>query len=193
MRGAADDALLAACATGDADAAATFVRRHQARVYGLALAIVGEPGVAEEVARETFLRAWSLSPAYDPRRCPVGLWLLTLTRALALDAMRMCQPAPVADRVLDAFGAGSGDGTGDDAGHRAPGDPSADRSRLLAALDSLSESQRRALAMAVLGGRSVPDIAEAEGVVPGTARARLRSGLLRLRSVLASPRGRSGE
>ncbi|MGH3087534.1 MAG: sigma factor, partial [Rubrobacteraceae bacterium] len=42
-------------AGGDEDAAAAFVRRHQARVYGLALTIVQQPALAEDVAQDTFV------------------------------------------------------------------------------------------------------------------------------------------
>jgi hypothetical protein len=49
MRAAPDDALLAGYAVGDHEAAAAFIRRHQARVCGLARAIVGDPVLAEDV------------------------------------------------------------------------------------------------------------------------------------------------
>jgi hypothetical protein len=49
-----DDGLLAGMAAGDPQAAAEFVRRYQARVFGLVLAIVGVPAVAEEVAQEAY-------------------------------------------------------------------------------------------------------------------------------------------
>jgi DNA-directed RNA polymerase specialized sigma24 family protein len=56
--GVTDDSLLAGRAAGDEQAAAAFVRRYQARVFGLVLTIVGVPAVAEEVAQEAFVRAW---------------------------------------------------------------------------------------------------------------------------------------
>ena len=55
---APDDALVAGLGAGDADAAVALVRRFQRRIYGLALTIVGDPVTAEDVAQETFLRAW---------------------------------------------------------------------------------------------------------------------------------------
>jgi RNA polymerase sigma-70 factor (ECF subfamily) len=77
---AADDTLLAAYGTGDPDAAAAFVRRHQARVYGLARSIVVDPILAEDVAQEAFTRAWRHAGTYDARRGSVPTWLLTITR-----------------------------------------------------------------------------------------------------------------
>ncbi|HEU4948028.1 MAG TPA: sigma factor [Kribbella sp.] len=53
-----DEALLDAMAGGDAQAATVLVRRHQARVFGLCLAVVGVRALAEEVAQDTFVRAW---------------------------------------------------------------------------------------------------------------------------------------
>jgi RNA polymerase sigma factor (sigma-70 family) len=82
-----DEALLAGMAAGDAQAAAAFVRRYQARVYGLALTVVGLPAVAEEVAQEAFVRAWRFAGGYDPRRGAVATWLLTITRNAAVDVL----------------------------------------------------------------------------------------------------------
>lgn len=45
-----DESLLAGMAAGDAETAAIFVRRYQARVFGLAVALVGSSAIAEEVA-----------------------------------------------------------------------------------------------------------------------------------------------
>ena len=89
MWAAPDDALLAGFAVGDSDAAAAFIRRHQRRVFGLALAVVGDPVLAEDVAQEAFARAWRHAGAYDPRRGSVPTWLLTITRNLAIDAARL--------------------------------------------------------------------------------------------------------
>jgi RNA polymerase sigma-70 factor (ECF subfamily) len=73
-----DEALVAGLAAGDADAATAFVRRFQARVFGLALTMVGDPAVAEEIAQEAFTRAWRHAGAYDARRGRVATWLLSL-------------------------------------------------------------------------------------------------------------------
>jgi hypothetical protein len=69
-----DEALLTGFATGDRDAAAGFVRRFQTGVYGLAVTILGDPEAAEDVAQETFVRAWRHASSYDARRGAVSSW-----------------------------------------------------------------------------------------------------------------------
>ena len=73
-----DEALVAGLGAGDRDAALVFIRRFQSRVLGLALSIVRDAPAAEEVAQDTFVRAWRYSASYDraedrPRR---GCWRL---------------------------------------------------------------------------------------------------------------------
>ena len=62
-----DEALVAGLAAGDQGAATAFVRRFQARVFGLAVTMVGDRAVAEEIAQEAFTRAWRHAGAYDAR------------------------------------------------------------------------------------------------------------------------------
>jgi RNA polymerase sigma-70 factor (ECF subfamily) len=181
MWSVSDDALLAGLATGDPEAAAAFVRRFQRRVFGLAFTIVGEARAAEDVAQEAFLRAWRHAGAYDARRGTVVTWLLTITRNLAIDAVRVRRPVTLDPDVilgLDLAGA-----------ERLPEELVAlrdDADRLAAALARLPAEQRRALVLAGLMGRTAREVSEAEGIPLGTAKTRIRTGLLRLRAALVS-------
>ena len=83
-----DEALLFGLGQGDPVAGTTFVRRYQGRVYGLARSIVGDSTQAEEVAQEALIRAWRRASSYDARRGSVSTWVLTITRNLAVDALR---------------------------------------------------------------------------------------------------------
>src|SRR5829696_1815907 len=95
-----DEALVAGLAGGDSGAATAFVRRFQARVYGLALTMVGDTAVAEEIAQEAFTRAWRHAGAYDARKGRVATWLLSITRNLAIDHLRAKRPAPLDPATL---------------------------------------------------------------------------------------------
>ena len=89
-----DEALLAGMAVGDQAAAVTFTRRYQRRVFGLAYSMTSDAGVAEDVAQEAMIRVWRHAPVFDPRRGSVTSWVLTITRNLAIDALRLRRAVP---------------------------------------------------------------------------------------------------
>ena len=190
MRAAPDDALLAGFAVGDPDAAAAFIRRHQARVCGLARAIVCDTALAEDVAQEAFLRAWRHAPAYDPRKGTVSTWLLTITRNLAVDAVRMRRTQPVDPATISALEMAAG---GPDGAPAATAEIHVELGRVWLALAGLSEGQRRALLLAAVCGRTAKEISETEGIPLGTAKTRIRSGLIKLRDMLGSRDGGASE
>ena len=92
--GVSDEALLAGMAVGDQSAAVAFVRRYQRRVFGLAHSMTGDVGVAEDVAQEALIRVWRHAPVFDPRRGSVTSWVLTITRNLTIDALRLRRATP---------------------------------------------------------------------------------------------------
>ncbi len=174
-----DEALLAGLGAGDDTASAVFVRRFQRRVYGLALAVLHDEGRAAEVAQDAFVRAWTHAASFDPRRGSVATWLLTITRNLAIDRRRMEAVRP-ADPVDP-----------DTMVHRStrPGPEdtamtSAAAHRVLDVLSSLPDAQRRCVVLATVGGRTTREISEAEQIPLGTAKTRLRDGLLKVRAQL---------
>lgn len=174
-----DDTLLAGLATGDGDAAAAFVRRFQRRVYGLALTIVGESRAAEDVSQEAFVRAWRHAAAYDPRRGSVVTWLLTITRNLAIDAVRVRRPL-----VLDPDAIVGLHQVSAERGPAELADLGDDTARLRAAIARLPEEQRRAIILAGLLGHTAREISESEGIPLGTAKTRIRTALQRCRDAL---------
>jgi len=175
--------LLAGMAAGDAQATAAFVRRYQARVFGLALRIVGVPAVAEDVAQEAFVRAWRFAGGYDPRRGAVAGWLLTITRNAAIDMRRLARDQPYDPQVLIDLIA-EPDGT------PAYPDRYADTQRLRAGLASLPREQAVAVVLAAVYGLTAREIAERESIPLGTAKTRIRLGLARLRNQLEVSDGR---
>lgn len=180
---ASDEALLAGMAVGDRDAALGLVRRFQQRVYGLARVIVGDVQLAEDIAQEAFYRAWRSAATYDARRGSVTTWLLTITRNLAIDALRMRLPEPIdPDSIIAAALAAPGS----DPAQAAMEADEARRMRV--ALADLCVEQRRAVVLAVYLGYTAREIGETEGIPLGTAKTRIRTGLIRLRAAL-SPRG----
>jgi RNA polymerase sigma factor (sigma-70 family) len=180
MWSVSDEALVAGLATGDTHATEAFVARFQRRVFGLARAITRDDGLAEDVAQEALLRAWRHASAYDPRRGSVVTWLLTITRNLAIDQLRVRRPTAVDPAVVLATVAPApGPGPSETA------EVMHDVERLREALASLPVDQQRAIVLAGVLGLSGREVAELEDIPLGTAKTRIRTALLRLRALLA--------
>jgi len=179
--GLSDEALLAGLTFGDPEAGRAFVQRFQSRVYGLALGVLRDPALAEDIAQEAFLRAWRHGATYDPRRGTVAAWLLRITRNLAIDALRL-RRAEIMDPDVLAAVAPAGDASVEEAALISTG---ADEVRQ--ALRLLPEEQARALMLAAFYGRTAEEISRSEAIPLGTAKTRIRLGLRRIRALLTTP------
>jgi RNA polymerase sigma-70 factor (ECF subfamily) len=175
--GLSDESLLVGIAAGDPAALADFIRRYQSRVYGFALTFVGSRALAEEVSQETFIRVWRHAATYDARRGKVTTWLLTITRNLAIDALRLSGERPVDPHLL------VGSLTA-----REQADASVVRyeegEQLRSALRALPAEQSRPIVLSVLYGMTAREVADREGIPLGTAKTRIRRGLAKLRTAL---------
>ncbi|MGO8874381.1 MAG: RNA polymerase sigma factor [Acidimicrobiales bacterium] len=176
-----DEALLGAMAIGDEAAGVAFVRRYQRRAFGLAISIVGDPDLAEDVAQEALVRTWRHAPVYDSRRASVTTWVLTITRNLAIDALRMRRAVPIDPDDIVNLGMVSGEP--DPAEEAQRGDSS---SRVRRALAAVPIEQRRALVLSAFYGLTAEEISRQEGIPLGTAKTRIRAGLGKVRSLLAA-------
>ena len=183
-----DEGLLAGMAVGEQAAAVTFVRRYQRRVFGLAYSMTGDTGGAEDVAQEAMLRAWMHAPVYDPRRGSVASWVLTITRNLAIDALRLRRAVPTDPDDFAAAALRSNEHDPEDAVRR--GDV---RELVRGGLEALPPEQRRAVVLAAVYGRTALEISESEGIPLGTAKTRIRTALIRLRVAVEQSEGVSDE
>ena len=177
---AADAALVKGLAVDDQSAAVAFVRRFQGAVFGLAVSITRDRGLAEDVSQEVFVRAWRAAGSYDPRKASVLTWLLTITRNASVDAVRTRRPTALEDEVLDALVLDclSDSEVEDTALRRVEGERAASRLR------ALPPEQARAVVLAVIGGCTAAEISARENIPLGTAKTRIRNGLGKLRNAL---------
>lgn len=174
-----DELLLSGMAVGDDRAGLVFVRRYQRRLFGLALGIVGDTGLAEDVAQEAFMRIFRHAPVFDARRGSVATWTLTITRNLAIDALRVRRAVPTdpQDRVFQELMSN----------RRQPDDAALTSDavgRAKAALAGLPIEQRRAVVLAAMYGRTAAEIAAEEAIPLGTAKSRIRLGMAKLREAV---------
>ena len=98
-----DETLLAGLGTGDAELSLAFVRRFQRVVFGVAVTVLGDPTTAEDVAQQTFERAWRHAQVFDTRRGSVRAWLSTIAHNLAVDVLRARTSTPVDPQDLPAL------------------------------------------------------------------------------------------
>src|SRR6201994_118449 len=171
-----DETLLAGPGSGDADLSLAFVRRFQRVVFGVAVTVLGDPTTAEDVAQQTFERAWRHAQVYDTRRGSVRARLSTIAHNLAVDVLRARTSAPVDPQDLPALLTAM---TDTPERFAVAHDNAAGLRRALAALPA---GQARAGAVGGIFGMTARQIAEAEGVPLGTAKTRIRDGMEKLRS-----------
>ncbi|MEV5146344.1 sigma-70 family RNA polymerase sigma factor [Streptomyces sp. NPDC052727] len=176
-----DEALLSGLAAGDPELAVIFVRRFQHRVFGVAMAVTGDRQLAEDVAQQTFERAWRHAQIYDSRRGSVMTWLTTIAHNLAVDAVRARRTEPLAPEDLEDLL----DAVTETPEEWALADEASARVR--AALARLPREQARALMMAGIYGMTAQQVADAERIPLGTAKTRIRTAMARLRTTVASP------
>lgn len=174
------DAHLVASGRGDAQAFEEVYEAMAPRVYGLVLRLLVDVHQAEEVTQEVFLEAWQRAGRFDPARGSASSWLLSLAHHKAVDRVR----ATDASRRRDHTHA--------ERTVRAPYDETAadahaalDAATIRTALAALSPGQRQALELAYFGGHTYNEVSRLLQIPLGTAKSRIRDGLLRLRDLLA--------
>lgn len=176
-----DEALLSGLAVGDSELAVVFVRRFQHRVFGVAMAVTRDQQLAEDVAQQTFERAWRHAQIYDSRRGSVSTWLTTIAHNLAIDTVRARRTVPMAPEDLDTF-----IGVVTETPERwALADEAS--AQLRAAVARLPREQARALVMTGVYGMTAQQVADSERIPLGTAKTRIRAAMAKLRTILAAP------
>ena len=177
-----DERLVSTLAEGGPDTLGILWDRHARPTYSLALRILRDPGWAEEVVQDVFVRLWKNPRMYDPSRGDLRRWLLTVTHHMAVDGLRGRRGTA---RTRDA----GPDGL--EFVSRMDEDPAdslwrnvrADHVRN--ALLELPPAQREVMELVYFKGLTQSEAARQTGQPLGTVKSRLRLGLQKLRSSLA--------
>ncbi len=166
-------------ARGDESAFAAMYDATAARVHGLVLRVVRDPAQAEEVTQETFLEAWRTASRFDPDKGSALSWLLTLAHRRAVDRVRSAEAASRRDATYhDQNRPVAHDSTAEAAATKI------EAQRVRQAMGTLTDVQREALELAYFGGYTHTEVATMLDLPVGTAKTRIRDGLIRLRDLL---------
>ena len=173
------EALLVAAAAGDEVAFSALVERIRPQALRVARGVVRDPSIAEEVAQEVLTEIWLKADRFDPERGTITGWVATLTRRRAVDRVRSEQAGRNRDdRVARRNQVRDVDVVADEVEVRL------EHWQVRKALAELSDRQREAIELAYFAGHTYRDVARVLGIPEGTAKSRLRDGLVRLREAL---------
>ena len=177
--GADPAGLLKRSARGDDAAFAALYDATAPRVFGLALRVVRDPAQAEEVTQETYLEIWRTAARYDAARGSALAWMLTITHRRAVDRVRSAEAASRRDVTYEERNRSVAHDSTAEAVEGA-----LDARRVRDALSELTQVQREAVELAYLGGYTHTEVAGILDLPVGTAKTRIRDGLIRLRDTL---------
>jgi RNA polymerase sigma-70 factor (ECF subfamily) len=170
------DMLLEATARREHGAFNLVYEQLSAPVHAVIRAVLHDPAQAEEVAQEVLLETWQVAFRYDSTKGHAKAWVLTIARRRAIDRVRSAAAAearerrtatvPCLDQVSDIV------------------EDILEREQLRRCLGSLSNLQREAVMLAFYDGYTNLQVADLLRVPLGTAKARIRDGLIKLRNVM---------
>jgi RNA polymerase sigma-70 factor (ECF subfamily) len=172
-------ALLRQSARGDEQAFAALYDATAARAYGLAVRVVRDPSQAEEVTQEAFLELWRTASRFDPDRGSAISWVLTLVHRKAVDRVRSAEAATRRDTTYQREQQEVDHDQTAETAHA-----SLEARRVRAAMDQLTPVQREAIELSYFGGYTHTEVATLLGLPLGTAKTRIRDGLIRLRDFM---------
>jgi RNA polymerase sigma-70 factor (ECF subfamily) len=176
-----DAELLQRIGRRDRSAFGEFYDKYSALLFSIACKILHDASEAEDVLQETFIQIWDKAPSFDPKLGKASSWAAILARNKAIDRIRASQRRL---RVAKEAGMEFAVNT-DDAKTANDGLYGQEKARLIMlALVDLPPEQRQPIEMAYFSGLTQNEISETLHQPLGTIKARIRRGLLKLRSQL---------
>ncbi|MGA7730572.1 MAG: sigma-70 family RNA polymerase sigma factor [Chloroflexia bacterium] len=183
LTGIADEQLLGRVGGGDASALEQLYERYVRQCFGLALRMLGEPALCEEVVQEVFLKVWTQPSSYSSQKGKFASWLLSVVHHRCIDELRRRSRTEIA---LEDPSTGSILSIVQDP------DPQPleqiwtreVQSVVRAALVQIPQNQRQVLELAYFTGLSHSQIAAKLDQPLGTVKTRIRLGMQSLRQLL---------
>lgn len=168
-------------AGGDSEVLGTLWDRHARPVYSLALRMLHDPGWAEEIAQDVFLRLWSKPHSFDPSRGDLRRWLLAITHNTAVNGLRgrrgTARDRDAGPEPLEFMARG-------EEGPEQSTIKNLRAESMRFALNELPSEQREVVELVYFEGLTQLETAQHTGQPLGTVKTRIRSGLRKLRAWL---------
>ena len=172
-----ESTLIHHAANGDATAWEPLVLAHQEAVFRLSHLLLGDPDDAEDIAQETFLRAWNHLKRFDTTR-PLRPWLLSIASNLASNRRRS------AGRYLAALTRAFRSEPASSTSIEDKSTQQMEASQLWKAVQTLSITDQQIVYLRYFLDLSVAETAEVLNVAQGTVKSRLSRALERLRGII---------
>ena len=179
LREASDPALVVAIGRWREDALAEAFRRHAGAVLALARRVLGDAALGEEVVQEVFLKLWSAPERFDPVRGSLRSFLLAQAHGRAVDMLRSNSSRRRREERDASLSAESGYDIEREVWDLAVAE------HLQDVVKTLPVDERKAIELAYFGGHTYREVAAMLGQPEGTVKSRIRSGLKRMRGLLA--------
>ncbi len=174
--------MLQRIADGDKDALDTLYGRYATPVYSLALHMLKQPPLAEEVTQDVFLNIWLKASSFNAERGQARSWIMSVAHHRVVDVIRSRRRTasmtdPEGYETLERLASRG-------ASVESQVQQNLDRERIVKALATLPENQREVILLAYFEGYSQSEMAERLKQPLGTVKTRVRLAMQKLRSAL---------
>jgi len=172
-------AALARIPAGDRTALQTVYRLTSAKLFGVALRILGERSEAEDVLQDVYLTVWRKAADFDAARASPMTWLIAIARNRAIDRLRATRRGRHMEPIETAAELADGGPTADSALETAQ-----QNARLHECLGGLAGHERQALRAAFFDGNTYEELAQRMNVPLGTMKSWIRRAMIKLKACL---------
>ncbi|HSB70541.1 MAG TPA: sigma-70 family RNA polymerase sigma factor [Candidatus Methylomirabilis sp.] len=176
--------LIRQVARADREAFGRLYDRFAPLVFAFAVRVLGRRPEAEDLLQEVWLQVWRQAGSYRQDRGSPEAWISTITRSRAIDRLRSIRRREQTIVSIQDPPESAAAGVA-----HSPSQESDARLTVRGVLTELPEAQRVVLELAYFEGLTQTEIATRLGEPLGTVKTRMRTGLERLRGLLAGPAG----
>ena len=177
-----DRELLRRIVAQDRDALDLLYSRYITAVYSMALHMLKQPPLAEEVTQDVFMNIWLKAASFNADRGQPRSWIMSVAHHRVIDVIRSRRRTaqmtdPEGYETLERLPSGG-------ASVESQVQQNLDRERIMEALSKLPDNQRQVILLAYFEGYSQSEMSELLSEPLGTIKTRVRLAMQKLRSVL---------